>query len=312
MYLKPSSGPRPGCGALPLILLVEDDFVLRSSLSELLTAEGFRVDCCADGREAFRRLHVPPKPNLILLDIMLPHLDGFELRALQRKSPLIANIPVVVISAHDLDRQNVDELGLPPPFASRSTLDRLLSTLRELSGPRPRSARRVTRARSSVEVDPQRHALGVARRSARRGRAGGRRPRCRPRPSSGRRAPALVDVGQRVGGRTGCLTMRRSPGSSETRGKPASQRRGAYAGRAARDDVDLDDLVARRARPCSRPRPRRPRTRPRPRRSPCSGTSCTTGRSRSRTAARRRSSGRCARASRSRRTAAGRRPTGRW
>jgi CheY-like chemotaxis protein len=118
-----------------LILLVEDDFVLRSSLSEFLSGEGFRVDCCADGREAFRRLHQPPKPDLILLDIMLPYLDGFELRALQRKSPPIANIPVVVISAHDLDPQSVDELELPPPFRKPLDLVKLVSTVRELATP---------------------------------------------------------------------------------------------------------------------------------------------------------------------------------
>ena len=116
--------------------------MLRSSLSEFLTAEGFRVDCCADGREAFRRLHAPPKPNLILLDMMLPYLDGFELRALQRKSPLIANIPVVVISAHDLDPQSVDELGLPPPLRKPLDLDRLLATMRDLTAPSP--GRRLT------------------------------------------------------------------------------------------------------------------------------------------------------------------------
>src|SRR5262249_27718393 len=60
-----------------LILLVEDDAPLRTSLAELLVAEGFLVDCCADGRAAFRRLHRPPRPDLMLLDIMLPHLDGF-------------------------------------------------------------------------------------------------------------------------------------------------------------------------------------------------------------------------------------------
>jgi len=115
----------------PLLLLVEDDFVLRSSLSELLMNEGFKVDCCADGREAFRRLHFPPKPDLIMLDIMLPHLDGFELRALQRKSPFIANIPVVVISAHDLDPTTIKELGLSPPFRKPLDVDALLSTVRE-------------------------------------------------------------------------------------------------------------------------------------------------------------------------------------
>ena len=115
----------------PLLLLVEDDFVLRSSLSELLMNEGFKVDCCADGREAFRRLHFPPKPDLIMLDIMLPHLDGFELRALQRKSPFIANIPVVVISAHDLSPTTIKELGLSPPFRKPLDIDALLSTVRE-------------------------------------------------------------------------------------------------------------------------------------------------------------------------------------
>ena len=115
----------------PLLLLVEDDFVLRSSLSELLMNEGFKVDCCADGREAFRRLHFPPKPDLIMLDIMLPHLDGFELRALQRKSPFIANIPVVVISAHDLDPTTIKDLGLSPPFRKPLDIDALLSTVRE-------------------------------------------------------------------------------------------------------------------------------------------------------------------------------------
>lgn len=120
-----------------MILLVEDDFVLRSSLSELLMAEGYRVECCADGREAFRRLHNPPKPDLIMLDIMLPHLDGFELRALQRRSPFIANIPVVVISAHDLDPAAVKELGLPPPFRKPLDIDALLAGVRERLLPEP-------------------------------------------------------------------------------------------------------------------------------------------------------------------------------
>jgi CheY-like chemotaxis protein len=66
-----------------------------------------------------------------MLDIMLPHLDGFELRALQRKSPFIANIPVVVISAHDLDPTIIQELGLSPPFRKPLDVDALLSTVRE-------------------------------------------------------------------------------------------------------------------------------------------------------------------------------------
>jgi len=119
-----------------LILLVEDDFVLRSSLSELLFSEGFRVECAADGREALRRLDRPPPPDLILLDIMLPYLDGFELRALQKRSPLVSNIPVLVISAYDLDRQSVEELGLPPPFQKPLDIEKLLSKIRDLTAAR--------------------------------------------------------------------------------------------------------------------------------------------------------------------------------
>src|SRR5262245_7068403 len=128
--------PRPLKAKGGLILLVEDDFVLRSSLSELLASEGFRVDCCADGRDAFHRLHHPPKPDLIMLDIMLPYLDGFELRALQRKSPGVANIPVVVISAYDLDPQSVTELDLPLAFRKPLDIEKLLAKLHELTGPR--------------------------------------------------------------------------------------------------------------------------------------------------------------------------------
>ena len=155
--------PRPRKAAAGLVLLVEDDFVLRSSLSEFLTAEGFRVDCCADGREAFRRLHAPPKPNLILLDIMLPYLDGFELRALQRKSPLIANIPVVVISAHDLDPQSVDELG-PAAAAAQAARPRQAAG-DDARPPAARASRRSVSALAMLETERERGrgALGVAR-----------------------------------------------------------------------------------------------------------------------------------------------------
>ena len=137
MQLRDSTEPDPSKKTngepADLILLVEDDFVLRSSLSELLLAEGFLVECAADGREALRRLGRPPAPDLILLDIMLPYLDGFELRALQKRSPLVANIPVLVISAYDLDPQSVVELGLPPPLRKPLDVPVLLSRIRDLT-----------------------------------------------------------------------------------------------------------------------------------------------------------------------------------
>jgi CheY-like chemotaxis protein len=129
------SGPAPGLRPLPLILLVEDDFVLRMSLSELLMAEGFRVESCADGRDAYRRLHLLPRPDVILLDIMLPHVDGLELRAMQRKTAVMANIPVVVITAYDLSNTNAAELGLSTKFSKPIDTDKLVATLRVLVRP---------------------------------------------------------------------------------------------------------------------------------------------------------------------------------
>src|SRR5262245_41843900 len=82
-----------------LILLIEDDFVLRGSLAVALQMEGYKVECAADALEALRRLERPPIPSLILLDIMLPYMDGLEFRGLQRAVPYLADIPVIVITA---------------------------------------------------------------------------------------------------------------------------------------------------------------------------------------------------------------------
>ena len=78
-----------------------------------------------------------PRPDVILLDIMLPHLDGLELRALQRKSGAMANIPVIVITAYDLSNTNADELGLSARFSKPIDTDKLLLTLREIVRPAP-------------------------------------------------------------------------------------------------------------------------------------------------------------------------------
>src|SRR4051794_3381531 len=83
----------------PLILLVEDDFILRSALSEMLRDEGYQVDCAANGVEGLRRLLQPPQPALVLLDIMMPHMDGLTFRATQLALPVVADVPVIVISA---------------------------------------------------------------------------------------------------------------------------------------------------------------------------------------------------------------------
>ncbi|NUQ77733.1 MAG: response regulator [Polyangiaceae bacterium] len=81
------------------ILLVEDDTDVREALAYLLSDQGYDVACAEDGQEALTYLHEGHKPALILLDLMMPRMNGFEFRAAQKREPELASIPVIVLSA---------------------------------------------------------------------------------------------------------------------------------------------------------------------------------------------------------------------
>jgi CheY-like chemotaxis protein len=80
------------------ILIVEDEVTTRNVLIELLGKDGREIVTAGDGQEAMERLEQVPRPRVILLDLMMPRMDGREF--LQRKSadPLIADIPTIVLS----------------------------------------------------------------------------------------------------------------------------------------------------------------------------------------------------------------------
>ena len=83
------------------ILVVEDDELLRESLGLLLDDEGYRVAVAENGREALRLLHSALSPDLIVLDLRMPIMDGWQFRALQKADPRLGLIPVVAVSADD-------------------------------------------------------------------------------------------------------------------------------------------------------------------------------------------------------------------
>jgi CheY-like chemotaxis protein len=91
------------------VLVVDDDRDVREALVELLAGRGFRVTAAADGREALqilRALRVPP--FVVLLDLMMPVMDGYEFLAAQRNDPSIAAVPVAVVTAaHGVDLQRL-------------------------------------------------------------------------------------------------------------------------------------------------------------------------------------------------------------
>jgi len=83
------------------ILVVEDDDAIREMISRTLEKEGWAVDGAQNGRVALERLGVAV-PGLILLDLMMPEMDGFAFVEELRKNPNWRNIPVVVVTAMDL------------------------------------------------------------------------------------------------------------------------------------------------------------------------------------------------------------------
>ena len=80
------------------LLVVEDDDDLREDLAELLRMKGFAVRTAANGAEALDDLRAAPKPCLILLDLMMPVMDGWRFREEQLRDQTLASLPVVVVS----------------------------------------------------------------------------------------------------------------------------------------------------------------------------------------------------------------------
>lgn len=112
------------------ILVVEDDFAIRETVTEVLESEGFKVTCASNGAEALNRLdETDALPGLILLDLMMPVMDGWEFRLAQRRNPRIAEIPVIVLSAGAGMEGRLASLApdafLPKPFE----LEHLLHTV---------------------------------------------------------------------------------------------------------------------------------------------------------------------------------------
>src|SRR5687768_1919238 len=86
------------------VLVVEDDPDLRDMMEQLLHLEGFAPLTAPNGREALNLLEAGALVKVILLDLMMPVMDGWEFRRRQRTNPRVAGIPVVVMSAVDHDR----------------------------------------------------------------------------------------------------------------------------------------------------------------------------------------------------------------
>src|SRR5882724_4497741 len=115
------------------ILIVEDELPMRTALEDCLAGEGFRVITAADGERGLERA-LKEKPDLLLLDVMMPRLDGFALCAELRR--LGHAIPVLMLTAKGQVRDRVNGLDagaddyLVKPFSTDELLARVRALLR--------------------------------------------------------------------------------------------------------------------------------------------------------------------------------------
>jgi CheY-like chemotaxis protein len=95
------------------ILIVEDEVRTRDALIELLGKDGLEIVTAGDGQEAMERLTKVPRPRVILLDLMMPRMDGWEFLRRQSADPSIASIPTIVLSGSELPTGAKHQLSKP-------------------------------------------------------------------------------------------------------------------------------------------------------------------------------------------------------
>jgi CheY-like chemotaxis protein len=109
------------------VLVVDDEPGIRESLRDVLEDEGYAVELAANGREALELLPQLPRPFGIILDLIMPIMNGVEVYQAIRGDPALADVPIVV-STSDPSRAPTDALVMRKPI----DLNRLLSTIATL------------------------------------------------------------------------------------------------------------------------------------------------------------------------------------
>ena len=147
------------------ILIVEDEKEIRDLLAHYLRKEGFDPDVAPDGETGLARARAR-KPSLILLDILLPRMDGLELLRKIRADGEIGATPVIMLTAKgdETDRVVGLELGaddyIPKPFSPREVVARVKAVIRR-SGARPAEAESRVYEVGEVRLDVARHEVLV-------------------------------------------------------------------------------------------------------------------------------------------------------
>ncbi|MGH9237686.1 MAG: response regulator [Vicinamibacterales bacterium] len=116
------------------ILIVEDDRDVAQSVAEVLQSSGYGTGIAANGREALDYLQKNTQTDLILLDMMMPVMDGWQFREEQRKLPSLDSIPVVIVTADGNARGKAKAIQAAGLISKPVTIDGLLDEVERICG----------------------------------------------------------------------------------------------------------------------------------------------------------------------------------
>lgn len=108
-----SATPEPAVVQAPLVLVVDDSLTVRKITTRLMTREGYRVDTAKDGVDALEKMQ-DILPDVLLLDVEMPRMDGFELARVMRNDAKLKHIPIIMITSRTADkhRNHAIEIGV--------------------------------------------------------------------------------------------------------------------------------------------------------------------------------------------------------
>lgn len=120
---------------MPLIVLVEDNELNRDMLSRRLTRRGFEVESAEDGQQGIE-LATRVLPDVVLMDLSLPVIDGWEATRRLKRAPETKDVPIIALTAHamDADRIKALEAGCDDFDTKPVDLERLIGKIQALAG----------------------------------------------------------------------------------------------------------------------------------------------------------------------------------
>jgi two-component system, OmpR family, phosphate regulon response regulator PhoB len=148
---------KPAASAPAKILVVEDERDIAALISYHLTREGYRVRTAEGGDEALEAV-TAERPDIVLLDLMLPGFSGYDVLAEMRREPQLADVPIILLTARREEGDKIKgfELGaddyLTKPFSPRELVLRVAAVLRRAQAPAVAGAGRTLRG-GGIVVD---------------------------------------------------------------------------------------------------------------------------------------------------------------